>query len=390
MTMTDLARMAAGVEDKNMDADAENDPRLPPFPRAELPTPALVLDRAALDRNIAKMAGFAGARGIALRPHAKTHKSGEIGRRQAAAGAVGLCCAKLGEAEALAADGIANLHLTSPVVAAGAIARLVALNGRSEGLSVVADHPDNVRALDAANAGHKVLAVLVDVDPGNHRTGVASPAAAVALAAEIAASRNLTLAGVQFYCGSQQHIQSFAERRAAIVERTDYLRTVLDALRAAGHDIPVVTGGGTGTYLIDVELGVLTELQTGSYLFLDREYGDCELAVGDAPLFEPALFVDATVISANAAGMVTVDAGLKALSTDAGPPVVIGGGRYVFMGDEHGAVVSEGGPLPGLGGRVTLQPGHCDPTVNLHDVYHVVEGEMVVAVWPVTARGRST
>jgi D-serine deaminase-like pyridoxal phosphate-dependent protein len=363
---------------------------MPPFPRAELPTPALVLDRPALERNIAKMAGFAAARGIALRPHSKTHKSSEIGRRQVAAGAAGLCCAKLAEAEALAADGIAGLHLTSPVVAAGAIWRLVALNQRSEGLSVVADHPDNVRALDAANAGGGRLAVLVDVDPGNHRTGVASPDAAVALAADIAAAQTLTFAGVQFYCGSQQHIQSFAERRAAIAERTDYLRTVLAALRAAGHAIPVVTGGGTGTYLIDAELGVLTELQAGSYIFLDREYGDCELAIGDAPVFEPALFLDATVISANATGMVTVDAGLKALSTDAGPPVVIGGGRYAYMGDEHGAIISDGGPLPGLGGRVTLQPGHCDPTVNLHDAFHVVEGDHVVEIWPVTARGRST
>jgi D-serine deaminase-like pyridoxal phosphate-dependent protein len=364
-----------------------------PFSRSELPTPALVLDRAALERNIAKMASFASARGIALRPHAKTHKSAEIGRRQLAAGAVGLCCAKLGEAEALAADGIGPLLLTSPVVAPGAVARLVALNARNDGLSVVADHPANVRALAAANDGGRPLAVFVDVDPGIHRTGVASPEAAVALAAEIAAADHLTLAGVQYYCGSQQHIQGFAERRAAIAGLTDYLRTVLDALQEAGHAIPVVTGGGTGSFLIDAELGVLTELQVGSYLFLDREYGDCELAVGDAPVFEPALFVDATVISANAPGMVTVDAGLKALSTDAGPPVVVAGApagsRYVFMGDEHGAIVSEGGELPGLGGRVTLQPGHCDPTVNLFDVYHVVDGDQVVEIWPVTARGRS-
>ena len=368
--------------------------RAPPFPRSELPTPALVLDRGALDRNIARMAGFAAARGMALRPHAKTHKSSAIGRRQIAAGAAGLCCAKLGEAQALAADGLADLHLTSPVVAPGAIARLVDLHGRSEGLSIVADHPANVRALEAANAGaSKKLAVLIDVDPGNHRTGVASPGAAVALAAEIAASGSLRLAGVQYYCGSQQHIQSLAERRAAIADRTDYLRTVLEALRAAGHAIPLVTGGGTGSFLIDAELGVLTELQAGSYIFLDREYGACALSEGEAPVFEPALFVDATVISANAAGMVTVDAGLKALSTDAGPPVVVGGApegsRYVFMGDEHGAIVSESGPLPALGARVTLQPGHCDPTVNLHDVYHVLDGDMVVEIWPVTARGCS-
>jgi D-serine deaminase-like pyridoxal phosphate-dependent protein len=366
----------------------------PPFPRADLPTPAIVLDRAALERNIAKMAGFAAARGVALRPHAKTHKSSAIGRRQIAAGAVGLCCAKLGEAEALAADGLGDLHLTSPVVAPGAIARLIGLHRRIDGLSVVADHPANVRQLDAANAGGgKKLALFIDVDPGNHRTGVASPGAAFALAAEIEAAESLTLVGVQFYCGAQQHIQNFADRRAAIAGRMDYLRTVLDALREAGHTVPVVTGGGTGSFFIDAELGILTELQAGSYVFLDREYGDCELSAGDAPVFEPALFVDATVISANHEGRVTVDAGLKALSTDAGPPVVVGGAppgsRYVFMGDEHGAIIAESGPLPGLGQRVTLLPGHCDPNVNLHDVYHVLDGDMVTGIWPVTARGRS-
>jgi D-threonine aldolase len=366
-----------------------------PFPRADAPTPALMLDRAALDRNIARMAAFAAGRGIALRPHAKTHKSAEIGRRQIAAGAAGLCCAKLGEAEALAEAGLSELHLTSPVVAAAAIARLAALNGRAGGLSVVVDHPHNVRRLNAANAGAaRPLTVLIDVDPGNRRTGVASPGAAVALAREIAACDALILGGVQYYCGAQQHIQSFAARRAAIVERTDDLRAVLEALRAAGHAIPLVTGGGTGSFMIDAALGVLTELQVGSYIFLDREYGECALAAGGAPAFEPALFVDATVISANAAGRVTVDAGLKALSADAGPPLVAGAlaadAHYLFMGDEHGAIVSDEGPLPALGGRVTLQPGHCDPTVNLYDVYHVLDGETVVEVWPVTARGRST
>jgi D-serine deaminase-like pyridoxal phosphate-dependent protein len=367
----------------------------PPFPRSDAPTPALMLDRAALDRNIARMAAFAAERGIALRPHAKTHKSSDIGRRQIAAGAVGLCCAKLGEAEALADDGLSDLHLTSPVVAAGAIARLTALNGRADGLSVVVDHPANVRHLSEANAGAaRPLTVLIDVDPGNCRTGVASAGAAVALAREIAACDALGLGGVQFYCGSQQHIQSFEERRAAIVERTDYLSAVLEALKSAGFAVPVVTGGGTGSFMIDAALGVLTELQVGSYLFLDREYGDCELAAGGAPVFEPSLFVDSTVISANAAGLVTVDAGLKALSADAGPPEIAGtlapDAHYAFMGDEHGAILSAEGPLPGLGGRVTLLPGHCDPNVNLYDYYHVHERDRVVEIWPVTARGRST
>jgi D-serine deaminase-like pyridoxal phosphate-dependent protein len=355
------------------------------IPRSDLPTPALLIDRAALERNIAAMAAFAEAQGVALRPHAKTHKSGEIARRQIAAGAVGICCAKLGEAEALAGDGVNNIHLTSPVVAPAAIERLAALHGRIT-LSVIVDHPDNVRALGADVDG---LTVFIDVDPGSHRTGVTSAAAAVALAQAIAATGALKLAGVQYYCGSHQHIQSLAERRAAIVERTDYLRAVLDALHAAGFDVPIVTGGGTGTFAIDASLGVFTELQVGSYIFLDREYLDCELA---GPRFEPALFVDATVVSANTPGMVTIDAGLKAFATDAGVPVVLAGAPagslYAFTGDEHGALL--GDDLPALGARVMLMPPHCDPTVNLYDRYHLLDGGSVTGTWPVTARGRST
>ncbi|RYY43438.1 MAG: DSD1 family PLP-dependent enzyme [Sphingomonadales bacterium] len=346
------------------------------FSREDLPTPALVLDAAAMDRNIAAMAAFAAARGLALRPHAKTHKSGEIARRQMTAGAVGICCAKLSEAEALAAEGVRDIHLTSPVVTRGGIARLTALAARIR-LSVVVDHPDNARALAGCGAS-----LFVDIDPGVHRTGVTSPEAAVALARVIR-----SIGGVQFYCGSEQHIEREADRRAVLAERTEYLRTVLDALRADGVEVPVVTGGGTGSFAIDADLGVLTELQAGSYIFLDREYRDCELS---GPAFEPALFVDATVVSANVAGRVTIDAGLKAFAADAGAPVVWAGaeGRYMFMGDEQGALI--GDRLPGLADRVTLIPPHCDPTVNLYDRYAIIDGDTVTGFWPVTARGCST
>ena len=361
-----------------------------PGSRAMLNTPALVVDRDALDRNIAAMGAFASRHGLALRPHAKTHKSADIARRQLEAGAVGLCCAKLGEAEALAEQGIGNLHLTSPVVTEPGIARLIALHRRSAGLSVVADHPGAVDALAAA-VGGAPLRVLVDIDPGIRRTGVASAEAAVSLARKIADAPALSFGGVQFYCGVQQHIASFADRRAAIVDRTEYLKACLAMLDATGLPPPVVTGGGTGTHVIDAELGVLTELQAGSYVFMDREYGDCDLnGSGDAP-FETALWVDSRVISANAPGMATIDAGLKAFATEAGAPPIIGGARegarYIFMGDEHGAVLAD--PPPALGARVSLAAPHCDPTVNLYDAYHVIDGDRLVAIWPVTARGRS-
>lgn len=351
-----------------------------PFPRIDLPTPALVLDVAAMERNIAAMANYAAERRLKLRPHAKTHKSGEIARRQIAAGAVGICCAKLAEAEALAADGVGDIHLTSPVVTHGGIARLKAL-ARKIRLSVVADHPDNVRALTGCGA-----TLFIDVDPGVHRTGVTSPKAAVAVARTIAEC-GLKLGGVQFYCGSEQHIQSAVERRAALSAKTDYLKTVLAALRGAGIGVSVVTGGGTGSFAIDAELGVLTELQVGSYIFLDREYRDCELG---GPAFEASLFVDASVISANMPGRVTIDAGLKAFAADAGLPVVLEGaeGTYAFMGDEQGAVI--GNALPGLAARITLMPPHCDPTVNLYDRYALINGDAVTGFWPVTARGCSS
>ena len=243
--------------------------------RAALNTPALIVDLPALERNIAAMAAFGARNGLRLRPHAKTHKSVEIARRQIAAGAVGVCCAKLGEAEALSAGGIENILITSPVVGSAGVERLVALAARSPGLIAVADHPDAVYALARSGAA---LTLLVDIDPGIHRTGVCNAEAAVALARRIEAAPNLTYGGVQFYCGSQQHIEDYAARREAIVERTEYLKGVIAALTEAGLPPKLVTGGGTGTHRIDAELGVLNELQVGSYIFMDRQYGDCDLA----------------------------------------------------------------------------------------------------------------
>ena len=363
--------------------------------RAGFNTPVLVLDRDALARNIAAMAAFARAAGMGLRPHAKTHKSAAIARMQIEAGALGVCCAKLGEAEALAGEGIDAILITSPVVTPQAIARLAALHDRIADLRVVIDHPDNVDAIAEALAGsQRPLPVLVDVDPGIRRTGVASAEAAVGLARRIGGRKQLAYAGVQFYCGAQQHLESFADRRNAIEERTAYLQSVIEALTAEGLAPRMISGGGTGTHRIDAALGVLNELQVGSYVFMDRQYRDCDLAGegADKPPFETALFIDASVISANAQGMATLDAGFKALSTDGGVPQVVAGApdgtMFVFMGDEHGALIAPDQRFR-VGDRVTLTAPHCDPTVNLYDVYHVVRGDCLIDLWPVTARGRS-
>lgn len=357
-------------------------------------TPVLVLEIDALDRNIAAMQQLADRAGVALRPHAKTHKCVEIARRQMAAGAVGQCCAKIGEAEVLSEGGICGLLITSPVAAPQAVRRLAALASRAPDLRAVVDDPEIVAHIDTAlgEAGAK-MEVLIDIDPGMHRTGVATPEAAVELAGAIASSQNLRLAGVQFYCGTAQHIESFAERREDIVKRTDYLRTVVKMLRAAGHEIATISGSGTGTHRIDIDLGMFTELQVGSYIFMDGQYVDCDLT-GDGKLaFETSLFVDTRVVSANQPGMVTIDAGFKSLSTDGGLPTVVSGAdrgtRFAFLGDEHGALISEGISRElRPGSLVTLAVPHCDPTVNLYDTYHVVRDETLVDMWPVSARGR--
>lgn len=361
--------------------------------RRSLNTPVLVIDVDALDRNIRTMAEFAAKHGLALRPHAKTHKSVEIALKQIAAGAVGSCCAKLGEVEELAAGGVGSILITSPVVSAPAIARLMALNARIVDLRVAVDNPDNVDALGtaAAKAG-KALQVLVDVDPGIRRTGVSSPDAAVVVARKIAATASLKYLGVQFYCGREQHIESYEKRRSAMVDRTEYLKTVIAALTEAGFAPGVITGGGTGTHRIDADLGVFTELQVGSYVFMDRQYNDCDLTGGGASPYETSLLIDARVVSANTVGMATVDAGFKAMATDGGPPTVLSGAPagtpYHFMGDEHGLIVSEGKAFA-VGDAVTLASPHCDPTVNLYDYFHVVRGDTLVDIWNVQGRGKS-
>jgi D-serine deaminase-like pyridoxal phosphate-dependent protein len=221
-----------------------------------------------------------------------------------------------------------------------------------------------------------------------HRTGVANVEAAVDLARRIEAAPNLTYRGVQFYCGAQQHIEIFEARRAAIVDRTDYLSSVLVRLTEAGLSPDMVTGGGSGSHAIDAELGVLNELQVGSYIFMDRQYADCDLP------FETSLMIDARVISANHKALSTVDAGFKAFATEAGaPPILAGaveGSAYHFMGDEQGCVAPpRGEPPPRLGEVVTFAAPHCDPTVNLYEAYHVVSGDTLVAIWEIEARGRS-
>jgi D-serine deaminase-like pyridoxal phosphate-dependent protein len=361
---------------------------------ARLQTPALVVDLDAFERNVARMVEFARANGVALRPHAKTHKSAEIARRQIAAGAGGICCAKLGEAEALADAGIDSVLLTSPVVTDAGIARLMALNARIPGLMAVCDNAAVAARLDAAaRAAGKKLCVLVDIDPGMSRTGIRA-ADAPALVAQVAKADGLIWMGLQCYAGQAQHLESRNERRDASLQVLKELGGLRDKLASSGLVPKIISGGGTGTFDIDPSARVLTELQVGSYIFMDKQYNDVWQKPGEGVPFETSLFVQTTVISANRAGLATTDAGFKSFATDAGPPLLSSGAPdgavYFFFGDEQGGITypKDGAHLR-VGEVVRCVVPHCDPTVNLCDVYHAVRGDTLEAIWTVDARGRS-
>ena len=365
-----------------------------PGSRARLPTPALLLDLDAFERNVARMAEHCKVNGLGLRPHAKTHKSVTVAKAQIAAGALGICCAKLGEAEAMAAGGIESILITSPVVTPQGIGRLIALNAKLPDLMVVADNPVNVRALAAAAAEEKrVLKVLVDLDIGLHRTGIRPGEEATELAELLDAAEYLELAGLQAYGGHLMHIQDFAERREKSLAAMKVLGDQRDALRAAGLRCDIVTGGGTGTYNIDPEANVLTELQGGSYIFMDKQYHDVAMGDGASFPFETSLFVQMSVVSNNTRNLATTDAGFKSFSTDAEPPKLVSGAPegadYFFFGDEQSGILLPDGASLGLGAGLTAMTPHCDPTVNLYDAYHVVRGDVLVDIWPIEARGRS-
>lgn len=358
--------------------------------RFQIPTPALVVDLDAFERNVRRMAQRAAAAGLALRPHAKTHKSASIGRRQIEAGAVGLCCVKLGEAEALAQAGLRRLLITSPVVGCDAAARAAALVRADPDLLLVADHTEQIEALATATSAAGVcLALLIDIDVGLGRTGVNNPSHAVALAERIAGYPSLRLAGVQGYGGHWQHIVGATERGNAVKGGMALLEAAVEALRTRGYGVPLITGGGTGSFSTDAALRVLNEVQPGSYIFMDNQYRDALGHDSDGD-FEQSLFVQAQVISINAEQWVTVDAGLKAFATDGPEPRPtgkrFGGSRYFYFGDEHGGLMRppDGSPVA-LGERIEFIPPHCDPTVDRYDVMFFVRGDVLVEIADIEA-----
>ncbi len=326
-----------------------------------------------------------------LRPHAKTHKCPVIALKQMALGAVGVCVQKVGEAEAMVYGGVGDVLVTNEIVGRQKLRRLMSLASMAR-IGVCADDMGQVQALEAAAGEAGVtLPVYVEVNMGGNRCGVEPGEPALDLARRIAEAPHLSFAGLQAYHGSAQHLRQWDERRAAIAQATAKAGHTRDLLAQNGIDCPVVTGAGTGSFEFETASGVYTELQCGSYIFMDADYGrNLDRGGGPARTFEPSLFVWATVMSRPTGERAIVDAGLKALAFDSGPPAVWDepAATYERASDEHGrlAVTSATNRLQ-IGDKIRLVPGHCDPTVNLYDWYVGVRAGRVEAIWPITARG---
>jgi len=364
-------------------------PAEPGVPLSEVDTPALLLDLDAFERNLQQLdASLAGKR-VRVRPHAKSHKCPEIALRQMAHGAVGVCCQKVTEAEAMVAGGIPDVMVSNEVIGSRKIERLVALAQRAR-VSVLVDNERNVADLNEAAARRGVkLSVLIEVDVGANRCGIAAGQPARELAAAVAASSHLHFRGIHAYQGAAQHVRSATERRALIERAVQMVKATIALLRADGLDCEIVTGAGTGTYLLEAGSDLYNEIQPGSYIFMDADYarnfGEDGEPVHD---FGHSLFVWTTVMSHAKPGRPIVDAGLKALSVDSGLPLVAApGAEYLGASDEHGVLrVDDASHFP-LGKKLRLIPGHCDPTVNLYDWIVGYRNDTVEAVWPISARG---
>ncbi len=365
---------------------------------AAIDTPSLVIDLDAMDRNLARMAAFAAGHGLRLRPHAKMHKCAELAQLQMAHGAVGVCVQKIDEALALAHAGVRDIYISNEVIDPSKLLRLAhAVRDLPTRFSIAVDSALGVQrlaqALHAAGVSAAAcLDVLVEIDVGQGRCGIAPGVPAVALAHAVASHATLRFAGLQAYHGGAQHRRSSQERAAAMASATQAVQATCEALSAAGIDVPLVTGAGTGTFVIEAASGIWGELQAGSYLFMDADYAANE-ADPRTPAFEHALFVKTQVMSRSESHAVC-DAGHKSHAIDSGMPSVWfpNGLGYTSGGDEHGVLRAAGNqPLPGLGEAVWLVPGHCDPTVNLHDLMVGVRGGLaaghVERIVRVDARG---
>ena len=357
----------------------------------DVDTPALLIELDAFEWNLRRLADVVAATPVTLRPHGKANKCPAIAHKQMALGAVGVCCQKVSEAEAMVMGGVPDVFISNEIVDAKKLRRLASLARQAE-ISVCVDNVDVVAALDAAARQFGVeLRVLVEINVGHNRCGIQPGDAVVPLARAVDKAKGLRFGGIQGYHGTSQHFREFDERRQAIEAAAGMVEETLEALDADGLACETVTGGGTGTYPFEIASGVYTELQPGSYIFMDAEYR-LNFAEDGGPFsdFRQSLFVYTTVISHPVAERMITDAGTKALSVDSGMPVLKdpGGVTYAVAGDEHGRLdIGDAGSALKLGDKVQVIPSHCDITVGLHDWFVGVRDGRVESVWPITGRG---
>lgn len=361
----------------------------------ELDTPALCVDLDRLEGNIRTMQAAATRFGIATRPHAKTHKSADIAKMQMAAGAIGICTAKLGEAEALMADGVDRICMTTSNLSPSKIRRAMQLAKRSRHFIQATDTEQNARDLSAAAREAGVTAdIVVDVAVGT-RSGIPPDEGALALARLVDELPNLTLKGLLSYDGGAQHITGFATRKERTLASIEPNVKVREAMHKAGLSTEIFSGGGTGTYNIQHHVPGFTDMQVGSYVFMDMQY----LAIGSEdgnPVykdFESSLTVVGTVLNNRFPGRITTDAGAKALTLNVPRAGVIGEPEadYNAGSDEFGVITFKTGPAKAyaIGDRIEMIVPHCDPVVNLYDVMYGIRKDRVERLIRVTARGKS-
>lgn len=362
----------------------------PGDPLARVDTPSLALDLTAFEANLRAMQAWADRHEVALRPHAKAHKCPQIALRQLALGARGICCQKVSEALPFVAAGIRDIHISNEVVGPAKMALLGQL-ARTAKISVCVDNAQNLAQLSAAmvQAGAEID-VLVEVDVGQGRCGVSDDATVLALAQQARELPGLNFAGLQAYHGSVQHYRTREERANVSRQAARIAASYAQLLRESGIACDTITGGGTGSVEFDAASGVYTELQAGSYAFMDGDYGANEW--GGPLTFQNSLFLLSTVMSAPAPDRVVLDAGLKSASAECGPPAVYGesGLTCTAINDEHSVVrVEPGAVAPALGSVLRLVPAHVDPTFNLHDGLVVLKDGVVQDIWEISARGFS-
>ena len=369
-------------------------PLKPGIAKWELDTPALVVDLDKLDRNITKMQRSLAANQLDARPHAKTHKCAEIAKLQLKAGAIGICTAKLSEADALFAAGIDRILMTTSNLSRDKVRRAMQLRKRAPGFIQAVDYAANARDLnDAAREAGIVADVVIDVAVGT-RSGVPAGEEAMTLAQLVDTLPHLKLRGLLSYDGGAQHVNTFAARKERALKNIEENARTRERMKQAGLSTEIFSGGGTGTYSIQHLVPGFTDVQVGSYIFMDMQY----LAIGSedgSPVyndFEPSLTVLATIVNNRFPGRLTTDAGAKALTLNVPRAGVIGepGMEYNAGSDEFGSITfKEASKTYKMGDKLELIVPHCDPVVNLYDYVYGVRNDRVEAVWEITARGHS-